>query len=240
MRLLVVVQRYGVEVAGGAEAAARMLCEAMSAAGHHVSVITSCAVDYSTWADSYGPGTSVLNDVAVTRLPVVSVRDPEQFNRVSERLFGSRRPSATLQREWMTLQGPILSGFRQELLARVRDVDVVSFMTYLYPTTVLGLPFVAPHVPTVLHPTAHDERPFRLPIIRDAIEHALRSGVLQPRGTGAGRTSPSPHGARRCDSARLRCTRRRRRPAAGSRPIRIGRQPLPPLPGQDRSEQGRR
>ncbi|MBW3557846.1 MAG: glycosyltransferase family 4 protein, partial [Actinobacteria bacterium] len=42
--------------------------------------------------------------------------------------------------------------------------DCCSFFTYLYYTTWAGLPAAAPYVPTVLHPTAHDEPAIQLPI----------------------------------------------------------------------------
>lgn len=172
MRLLLVVQRYGTEVPGGAETAARMLAERMALAGHEVSVVSSCAVDYATWQDELDPGTTVERGVEVTRLPVVGPRVAGRFDPLSARVFGTRRPSPVVQAAWMFEQGPILQRFGDELVRRSAAVDAVAFMTYLYPTTVHGLPAVAPFVPTVLHPTAHEEAPFRLPVMRTAVDHA--------------------------------------------------------------------
>jgi glycosyltransferase involved in cell wall biosynthesis len=46
------------------------------------------------------------------------------------------------------------------------------FFTYLYETTVAGLPVAARTTPTILHPTAHDEPPFGLQLFELALRHA--------------------------------------------------------------------
>ena len=57
MKLLLVVQRYGPEVTGGSEALCRAIAQRL-AERHDVSVATSCATDYVTWANVLPPGTS--------------------------------------------------------------------------------------------------------------------------------------------------------------------------------------
>ena len=49
-RLAIVVHRYGEEVGGGAEAHAREMAIRL-AAEVDVTVLTTCALDYRTWAD---------------------------------------------------------------------------------------------------------------------------------------------------------------------------------------------
>lgn len=164
MRLLYVVQRYGVEVAGGAELACRLFAEQMAKRGHVVSALTSKAVSYVDWADHYDQSTEVLNGVEVTRLSVRHPRDPRIFNPLNGRVvWGQGRVPNYLQREWMRLQGPVLSGFEKELLTLSSGADVVIFFTYLYNTTWDGLRVVSGLVPTVLHPAAHDEPPLYVP-----------------------------------------------------------------------------
>ena len=55
MKLLCVVQRYGPEVTGGSEALCRAIAQRL-AARHDVSVATSCATDYVTWANALAAG----------------------------------------------------------------------------------------------------------------------------------------------------------------------------------------
>lgn len=172
MKLLYVVQRYGVDVAGGAEAHCRLFAERMARRGHEVSVLTSCARDYDTWADHYPAGTEELEGVSVTRLPVLRPRDPWRFDRLSQRVVDPAHRHAAVEDAWMHEQGPTLVGFGDALRSAASGVDVVIFFTYLYATTVVGLRELGGAVPTVVHPTAHDEWPMRLPIIRSVFDRA--------------------------------------------------------------------
>ena len=68
MRLAFVVQRYGLDIAGGAEYHCRLIAEHM-ARHAQVEVLTSCAADYITWANHYPEGSETLNGVTVRRGP---------------------------------------------------------------------------------------------------------------------------------------------------------------------------
>lgn len=165
MRLLFVVQRYGADVAGGAEAFCRQFAERLRTRGVEVEVVTSCATSYVDWADVYEPGTDVVNGVPVHRLPVVRPRDDGLFGPLNSRVMAGERPIPLyLQEEWMHLQGPLLSGLSPWLEDRISTYDAIVFFTYLYHPTWAGLHQVAGRVPTLLHPTAHDEPPLLLPI----------------------------------------------------------------------------
>src|SRR5207248_11412735 len=68
MNLGFIVPRYGLEVHGGAEHAARLLAEHVAARpGWSAEVFTTCAQDAATWEDAYAPGTVSINGVAVHR-----------------------------------------------------------------------------------------------------------------------------------------------------------------------------
>ncbi|MEI2698421.1 MAG: glycosyltransferase [Microthrixaceae bacterium] len=79
VKILYCVQRYGLEIAGGAEAACRNVAERMVARGHQVEVLTTCALSYNDWADHFAPGTSELNGVVVHRVQVREPRDEARF-----------------------------------------------------------------------------------------------------------------------------------------------------------------
>lgn len=165
MRLLFVVQRYGSDVAGGAEAFCRLFAERLTARGVHVEVVTSCATSYVDWANIFAPGTHDIAGVPVHRLPVVQARDDRLFGPLNSRVMAGERPIPLyLQEEWMSLQGPRLDGFGPWLDDRAETFDAAVFFTYLYHPTWSGLHRVAGRLPTLLHPTAHDEPPLYLPI----------------------------------------------------------------------------
>jgi len=58
------------------------------------------------------------------------------------------------------------------LAERAAEVDVVTFFTYLYWPTWAGIPVAAAHAPTLVQLTAHDERPFFLPVLDESLRRA--------------------------------------------------------------------
>src|ERR1700694_884466 len=75
MKLSFVTPRYGTEVIGGAETAARMLAERLCLRPDwEVEVLTSCAMDHLTWENTVPEGTSTVNGVTVRRFPTSSRR----------------------------------------------------------------------------------------------------------------------------------------------------------------------
>ncbi len=159
--LTLVVQRYGPEVNGGAETFARMLAERLTAIAD-VRVLTTCAIDYHTWANAYEPGVSELNGVMVERHPV----DFERADDMAERTSAVLHKSHTLfdEYDWMRAQGPYSTGLFNAIRDRYPRTDLFIFVTYLYAHTVFGLPLVADKA--VLIPHAHDEPFLRLGIMR--------------------------------------------------------------------------
>jgi glycosyltransferase involved in cell wall biosynthesis len=156
-----VTPRYGPEVMGGAESAARQLAEHLVAeCGWTVEVFSSCAVDHITWDDVLAPGDSVLNGVTVHRFRSASGRVPE-FYEIDARLRPApAQASVADARRWLETNGPVTLDLVEAL--RHADADVVAFYPYLYYPTVVGMEAVT--VPRVLHPAAHDEPALYLPV----------------------------------------------------------------------------
>ena len=165
MRLLYVAQRYGREIAGGAELHCRQFATTMATRGHDVEVLTTCARSYVDWANVYPPGDEVVDGVLVHRLPVTRARDDATFGPLNSRVVWGPKPIGLhLQHEWMRVQGPYVAELDPWLRERAVDYDVVIFFTYLYFTTWAGLRAASGRTTTVLHPTAHDEPPLYLPL----------------------------------------------------------------------------
>ena len=154
-RLAIVVQRYGPDVHGGAESAARWLAENLAAQPDtEVHVLTSCANDFTTWQNVYPPGRSEINGVYVRRFTVDAPRNWERSREETGRFLLSAH---TVEEEinWVRRQGPFCSGLVRHLAAHAARYDAVIFFTYLYATTYFGLPLVAEKA--ILVPAAHDE-----------------------------------------------------------------------------------
>jgi glycosyltransferase involved in cell wall biosynthesis len=164
VKVAYVVPRYGPEVVGGAEYGARMLAERLVAEpGWDVEVLTTCALDWRTWADEYPPGQTVVNGVRVRRFRSEAGRAPD-FEAFSASVLAD--PAAVpldRARRWIDLQGPV----NPDVVAAAAEggADVVVFYPYLYYPTVAGVAAVGRRA--VLHPAAHDEPPLRLPVFRD-------------------------------------------------------------------------
>jgi len=162
-RVAFVVQRYGLEVDGGAELECRRIAELMTGVWD-VTVLTTCALDYYTWGNHYAAGEEKINRVRVQRYPVKKKRNLKKFNQISDRILGKPHTKEDELR-WMTAQGPDAP----QLLDAIKDqkdrFDVFIFFTYLYATTFWGLSDVA--YKSLLVPTAHDELPIYLSIFEE-------------------------------------------------------------------------
>jgi glycosyltransferase involved in cell wall biosynthesis len=162
LRIAMVVQRYGLEVSGGAELHCRWLAEHLNQY-YDVRVITTCALDYARWENHYPPGRDEVNGIQVHRFRVDRRRDPKRFGRLTVQLLG--RPHAHWDElEWMRQQGPLSTGLSEFVRRQRSNYDVFIFFTYLYATTYFGLQLVPDKA--VLVPTAHDEPVIYLSLFR--------------------------------------------------------------------------
>lgn len=165
MKIAFVVQRYGLEVNGGAELLCRQVAEHLSEY-FDIEIITTCAIDYITWNNEYSPGKEILNGLTIWRFPVDNPRDMLKFNTYSERIFGDSGRRKDDEISWMELQGPYSKKLFDFIKMNRNSYDYFIFFTYLYCTTFFGLPPVKDKA--ILVPTAHDEPPIYLKIF-DAI-----------------------------------------------------------------------
>ena len=180
MRLAFVVQRYGEEVAGGAESLCRATARALAKRGEEVTVLTTTARDYITWAPHYRPGRERDGAVEVRRFPALRP-DPRRASALLRELAlgrGSPRDEVS----WALAQGPVAPGLLRALAGGGRDHDLVVIWTYLYATAQLAMPLVRERA--VLVPLAHDEPMLRFGLTRGLVRSARALAFLTPEERG--------------------------------------------------------
>ena len=153
-KIAIINQRYGMEVNGGSEQYTRMIAEHLQRY-YEVEVLTTCALDYDTWKNSYPEGIEIINGVRVRRFKVAKERKRNYFRVVNKIISNIRFQREKLENYWIKEQGP----YSPEAVAFIENnqekYDVFIFVTYLYYLTAVGLPKVAEK--SILIPTAHDE-----------------------------------------------------------------------------------
>jgi glycosyltransferase involved in cell wall biosynthesis len=168
LKLGFVVQRYGVEIAGGAEYHCRLIAELLR---DHADVVvfTTCALDYVEWKNHYEAGESILNGVRVQRFKVERPRDILRFAALSEAIARPGHGAAD-EEAWMDEQGPYSPALRDHVL-RVGEegsLDALIFFSYRYWTTCRALQ--SSRTPVLMAPTAEDDGLYRLPLFRPMFE----------------------------------------------------------------------
>jgi len=220
MKLAFVVDRYGPDIAGGAEGHCREFAQRLAERGHEVTVLTSCARDYVTWANAFPPGPERDGAVRVVRFPVAATRDPSTWRDLSRVVF-SGLGSEEDERRWFRESGPFVPALPEYLRAHRDDVDLFTFFSYRYYPTFEGLPAVAPRA--ILVPTAEEDPAIRLGVLRrffalprgiihnSVEEHQLlrsvTSGVFPPFeiiGSGVAEAGPPPSDATLLDRLGVR------------------------------------
>lgn len=148
------VQRYGLEVNGGAELLCRLHAEHLTRQYNSIEVLTTKAIDYITWRDEYECDTETINGVTVRRFSVRKERKMERFSRINQR-FVNGRLHRWREKKWVEEQGPFVPDLIQYIKKNRAKYDVYIFHTYLYYPTVMGVPIVPDKA--IVVPDAHDE-----------------------------------------------------------------------------------
>jgi glycosyltransferase involved in cell wall biosynthesis len=194
VRLGFVVPRYGPDVLGGAETAARLLAQRLAGrAGWSVDVFTTCARDAATWEDVYPPGREVVQGVAVHRFRSRSGRGDGFAAARAAALHDPARTSRSVADAFVEQLGPVCPDAVDA--AETSPCDLVAFGPYLYHPVVTGVPRLGRRA--VLHGAAHDEPEIRLPVYRDVFEGAgalVHWSEVEQRLTASlfGRTATKP------------------------------------------------
>ncbi len=182
-RIAIVTPRYGPDVAGGAERLARDYATHL-APRLDVTVLTTCALEYTTWANHFPAGATDEDGVHIMRFPVSETRDQRRFDALSRTVLNGGDTGD--EEAWMDAQGPNSDGLIEHLRDRGGHYDAVLFVPYLYATTVRGFPHVRNRA--VLIPALHDEPWLELDIFRPVIESARAIVFSTPEEQGLARS----------------------------------------------------
>ena len=158
-RIALVVQRYGLDITGGAETHCRLLAEKLTKY-YEVEILTSCVLDPVHWCNYYPEGWTVINGLRVCRFPVHRPRNENECSKLGAYIDGSPHTLEDEVRGVLAL-GPYVPDLNDYLHAHYANYKAIIFFTYpLYTGSLcmLGVPNA------IMVPTAHDEPLLRLPL----------------------------------------------------------------------------
>jgi glycosyltransferase involved in cell wall biosynthesis len=163
MKLAFVVQRYGLEINGGAELHCRWVVEHMKKFCD-VEVLTTQAYDYVTWTNHYPEGEEMVNGICVKRFPVIRPRNPERFGRIQNHIVANEH-TFDEELKWLEEEGPLAPALIDYLRDHENDYDYFLFFSYRYYHSYWGVNAL-PHK-SILVPTAERDSIIRLCLFRD-------------------------------------------------------------------------
>jgi glycosyltransferase involved in cell wall biosynthesis len=162
-KIAIVVQRYGLDINGGAEYHARLIAERLSRY-FAVEVFTTTAQDYVTWDHHCEDRRETLNNIPINRFRVARPRDPHVFGQVQNIVFHEEHAKADELR-WLEEEGPLVPDLIDELEDREKEFAYILFFSYRYYHSYWGVKRLARKA--ILVPTAEHDQVIHLEMFRD-------------------------------------------------------------------------
>jgi len=163
VKIAFVIQRFGLDVAGGAELHCRYICENLKEE-FDLTVLTTCAKDYITWKNYFKSGDDILNGVKLKRFKVKKKRDPVKFGKKSNFIFTYKHKIED-ELEWLELQGPCSLDLVNYIEKNQDFYDVYIFFSYRYYHSYHGIKAVKDK--SFLVPTAEADPAIKLGIFSE-------------------------------------------------------------------------
>lgn len=169
-KICFIVQRYGLEVNGGAEFQARQMAEKLAPL-YDVTVYTTMAIDYTTWSNAYQNQEEELNGVRIKRFAVEHPRRSDVFDAINARFMQGKLHGEKWENAWFEAQGPYVPKMLEALKQAKENNAFNAYLvfTYLYYTSVYALPILKEKV--IFIPEAHDEPFLRLKRVREEFQY---------------------------------------------------------------------
>lgn len=130
MKIAFVVQRYGVDIVGGAEYLTRLYAEHLIQ-HYDIEVLTTCAKSYHTWENEYPEGVEVFNGVTIRRFKNIKMRNSSTVTLIQERIFYNNH-SRDDELHWLEENGPMCPDLIGYLKEKADQFDCVIFFTFRY------------------------------------------------------------------------------------------------------------
>ncbi len=175
-KIAIIVQRYGLEVNGGAEHHARILAEKLKNK-HNITVLSTKAIDYISWDNYYTNTIETINGVTVKRFKTDFGRKHDKLEKLKKAILKHKKHERLLSKyrlihyldkkfniisctpkqseKWLHYQGPYCPDMIEYLKKNKEQYDVFIFFTYLYYPTAMGMKEVKEK--SIFIPTAHNE-----------------------------------------------------------------------------------
>ncbi len=173
-RIAFVVPRYGPNINGGAETLCREYAESL-VADFDVTVLTTCAEDYTTWENRFSEGRETINGVQVIRFKTAP--RASDFDSFTPRILADKNNKA-LAEEWMKKQGPYSTDLIDYIATHADQYDHFLFVPYLYATTYFGVQKV--YQKAILIPATHDEPMIYFSIFDEVFKRVQKIIFLTP------------------------------------------------------------
>jgi glycosyltransferase involved in cell wall biosynthesis len=180
LKLAFVIQRYGLEVNGGAELHCRWLAEHLRER-HQVEVFATRALDYLEWRNHYPAGTAIVNGIPVHRFPVRRPRNARVFASLSNVVFYDTHTREE-EEAWVRENGPFSPKLVKAVAAARARFDFFFFYCYRYYQTYAGLPAVPDRA--ILVPTAEEDPAIHLGIFKPFFRSPRGIVYLTPEEQG--------------------------------------------------------
>ena len=162
MKVAFVVQRYGLEISGGAELHCRWICEHMQKYWD-IQVLTTRSFDYITWKDHYARGDDVVNGIPIKRFSVSKPRHPERFGRIQRYILENEHGEED-EIKWLEEEGPLSPALIRYIEEHGNAYDYFIFFSYRYFHSYWGIHTVPEK--SILVPTAEHDPVIHLRIFK--------------------------------------------------------------------------
>lgn len=169
MKIAFVVQRYGIEINGGAELHCRWVAEHMQK-HWDVEVLTTRAFDYVTWKNHYPKGEEVINGIKVRRFSVTKPRDPEKFGRIQNFILENEHKMED-ELKWLEEEGPLSPSLVKYIKDNQDKYDYFIFFSYRYYHSYWGIHTIPQK--SILVPTAEHDPVIHLQMFKELFRKPL-------------------------------------------------------------------